>query len=180
MAALRDRCWHYIFALWFLSVFFFYLFSSPNIGRRRLELDVYHTSTHYVALVRISNACSKCDARCSLKIQDGKIAKNRHLDTIVRTLSGYVFATKACIDKRKKLVKQQYVFHMFPQYGELRPTNGWDRLAGLGHLSKFERGSRLDFGTAATSLNGSQRNFAWCLAISWAVILCIHFRDSCP
>jgi len=53
MAALRSRCVHYIFALWFLSIFLsFYLFySSPNLSRRRL--DVYHTSTHGVALVRI-------------------------------------------------------------------------------------------------------------------------------
>jgi len=28
------------------------------------------------------------------------------------TLSGYIFATKARIDKRKKLLKQQYVLHM--------------------------------------------------------------------
>jgi len=27
-------------------------------------------------------------------------------------LSGYIFATKARIDNRKKLVKQQYVVHM--------------------------------------------------------------------
>ena len=39
------------------------------------------------------------------------------------TLSGYIFATKARIDNRKKLVKQQYVLHMSPQYGELRPTS---------------------------------------------------------
>jgi len=31
--------------------FLFFLFSSPNLGSRRL--DVYHTSTHGVALVRI-------------------------------------------------------------------------------------------------------------------------------
>ena len=36
----------------------------------------------------------------------------------------------------KKLVKQQYLLHMFPQ---LRPTNGWDLLASLGHPSKFNR-----------------------------------------
>ena len=35
------------------------------------------------------------------------------------TLSGYIFATKARIDNRKKLVKQEYVLQMFPQYGEL-------------------------------------------------------------
>jgi len=48
MAALRSRCGHYIFALWFLS---FYLFSSPNLSGRRL--DFYCTSTHGVVLVRI-------------------------------------------------------------------------------------------------------------------------------
>jgi len=50
--ALRSRCGHYIFALWFLLSSFFYLFySSPNLSRRRL--DVYYTSTYGVALVRI-------------------------------------------------------------------------------------------------------------------------------
>jgi len=53
MAALWNRAGHYIFALWFLSSFFlsFFLISSPNLSGR--ELDVYHTSTHGVALVRI-------------------------------------------------------------------------------------------------------------------------------
>ena len=44
MAALRN-----MFALWFLS--FFLRFSSTNLSGHRL--DVYHTSTHGVALVRI-------------------------------------------------------------------------------------------------------------------------------
>jgi len=48
MTALCNRAGHYIFALWFLS---FHLFSSPNLSGHRL--DVYHTSTHGVALVRI-------------------------------------------------------------------------------------------------------------------------------
>ena len=39
MVALCNRADHYIFALWFLSFFFF--FSSPNLSGRRL--DVYHT-----------------------------------------------------------------------------------------------------------------------------------------
>ena len=39
-------------------------------------------------------------------------------------LSGYIFATKACIDNRKKRFRQQYLFHMSSQYGELQPTNG--------------------------------------------------------
>jgi len=74
MTALRSRRGHYIFVLWFVSFFlwppyviggplyfcpvisifffFFYLFySSPNLSGRRL--NVYHTSTHGMALVQI-------------------------------------------------------------------------------------------------------------------------------
>jgi len=50
----------------------------PPSGR---ILDVYHTSTHGVALVRIKNAGLKCAARGLLKIQD---ARNRHLGTIAQ------------------------------------------------------------------------------------------------
>jgi len=39
MAALRSTCEHYIFVLWFLSIFFY---SSPNLSCR--GLDVYHAS----------------------------------------------------------------------------------------------------------------------------------------
>jgi len=49
MVALWNRADHYIFALWLLLSFFF--LSSPNLSRCRL--DVCHTSTHGVALVRI-------------------------------------------------------------------------------------------------------------------------------
>jgi len=80
----------------------------------------------------------------------------------------------------KKLVKQakqQYLVHMSSQYGELRPTNGWDRLASLGHPSKFQRVSCFGFirPTAPTSLNGGQRNFARCLVVFCTGTLCIYF-----
>jgi len=61
MVALCNRADHYIFALWFLLSSFF---SSPNLSGRRL--DVYHTSTHGVALVQIYNAGLKRAARGSL------------------------------------------------------------------------------------------------------------------
>jgi len=35
------------------------------------------------------------------------------------TLSGYIFATKARIDNRKKLAKQQYLLHMSPLAAEI-------------------------------------------------------------
>jgi len=97
-----------------------------------------------------------------------KKSPSRHHRT---TLSGYIFATKACIDNRKQL----YLLHMSLQYGELRPTSGWDHFVSLGHPSKFQRVSRLGFVTAVTLLNGSQPNFAWCLAVSCAATLYIHF-----
>jgi len=96
------------------------------------------------------------------------------------TLSGCVFATKAFVDNRKKLIKQQYVLYMPPQYVELRPTNGWDRFGSLGHPSKFQRVSHLAFVTAAISLTGSQPNFARCLAVYLAGALYIHFRGLLP
>ena len=64
------------------------------------------------------------------------------------TLSGYIFATKAHIDNRKKLVKHQYLLHMSSQYGKLRPTNGWHQLTSLGHPCKFQLVSHLGSITA--------------------------------
>jgi len=95
MVALRNRADHYIlpFVFYFLLLFF----SSPNVSGRRL--DVYHISTHGVALVRILNACLKCAALGSLKIQDAKKSPFCHHPTI---LSGYIFAIKARIDSLGK------------------------------------------------------------------------------
>ena len=54
MAALWNRAGHYIFVFWFLLLSIFYLFSSPNLSRCRLDVyHVYHTSTYGVAVVRI-------------------------------------------------------------------------------------------------------------------------------
>ena len=51
MVTLRNRAGHYILPCDFYLLLSIYLFSSPNLSGRRL--DVYHTSTHCVALVRI-------------------------------------------------------------------------------------------------------------------------------
>ena len=55
MVALWNRADHYIFILFLLLllllVLLLLLFSSPNLSGRRL--DVYHTSAHGVALLRI-------------------------------------------------------------------------------------------------------------------------------
>jgi len=87
---------------------------------------------------------------------DAKKSPSPHYRT---TFSGYIFATKACIDNReKKLVKQQYLLHMPLQYGELRPTSGWDRFVSLGDPSKFQRVSHIGSITARHSTSGLQPN----------------------
>jgi len=94
------------------------------------------------------------------KCRTQKIAKNSPSGQHRTTLSGYIFATKAHIDNRKKPIKQQYLLHMSSQYGELRPTNGLDRFTSLGHPCKFQRVSRLGSVTARHSSSGRQPNFA--------------------
>jgi len=102
----------------FLSFFFL---SSPNLSGRRL--DVYHTSTHGVALVRISDAGLKPAARGSLEMQDTKSRQKSPSGHHRTTLSGYNRNYGIYRQSEKKLVKQRYVLHMCPQYDELRPTN---------------------------------------------------------
>jgi len=103
----------------YLSSFFF---SSPNLSGRRL--DVYHTSTHGVTLVRISDAGLEPAACGSLEMQDAKVAKNRYLGTIAQLCRAISSQLRHVSTIGKKLVKQRYVLHTSPQYGELWPTNG--------------------------------------------------------
>jgi len=94
------------------------------------------------------------------KYRTQKIAKKSPSGLHPTSLSDYVFATKTCIDNRKTIVKQQYLLHMFSQYGKLRPTSGWDLLASLGHPCKFQWVSRLGSVTARHSSIGRQPNIA--------------------
>jgi len=79
------------------------------------------------------------------------------------TLSGYIFATKALIDNRKKPFKQQYVLQMSPQYGELRPTSGWNWSGSLRHPPNFNGFRVLAALPARHSSSGRQPNFASCI-----------------
>ena len=121
-----------------------------------------------------------CGTRLAENVGPKKVAKNRHLGTIAQLCQAISSQPRHVSTIRKKRVKQQYVLKMFPQYGEYRPTNGWDRFGSLGHPIKFQRLSRFALVTAATSLTGGQPNFAGCLAVSWAATLYIHFRGLLP
>ena len=122
-------------------------------------------------------------ARCKCRTQKSRQkSPSGHHPT---SLSGSIFATKACIDNRKKLVKQQYVLHMHPQYGELRPTiaaeislpvwgtpanfNGFRVLAALLHGSQVQREPN------CAELN---RGRHLCSAGHWPTFLALHLRYS--
>ena len=101
MTALCNRAGHYIFALWFLSSIFFLLsiFSSHNLSRRRL--DVCHTSAHGVA----SSANLGCRSEtCCTRLPENTGRKNDPSGHHRTTLSGYIFAIKARIHNRNKLL----------------------------------------------------------------------------
>jgi len=72
--------------------------------------------------VRISDAGLKRVARGSLKIQDAKkSSKTYHLGTIVDLCRALSLQLRHISTIGKKLVKQQYLLQMSPQYGELGP-----------------------------------------------------------
>jgi len=96
MAALRSRCGHYIFALWFLSsIFFLFLaWSQPSqIGC----LPYLHTCEFKMQVWNVLH-----DARCKYRTQ--KVVKKSPSGHHRTTLSGYIFTTKVRIDKRKNLL----------------------------------------------------------------------------
>jgi len=63
-------------------------------------------------------------ARDSLQMQDPNKSPEIAIWAPSHNFVGLYLATKARIDNRKKLVKQQYLLYMSSQYGELRPTSG--------------------------------------------------------
>jgi len=102
MVALWNRVDHYIFILCFLLSFFF--FSSPNLSGRRL--DVCHTSTQPWCGLSANLECRSETCRTRLAGNAGrkKIVKKSPSAHHRTTLSGYILATKARIDNRKKLI----------------------------------------------------------------------------
>ena len=111
MAALWNRAGHYIFIMWFLSIFFYLLsFSSPNLSGRRV--DVYCTSTHGVASANLECRSEMCCTRLAGNTEPKNDAKNRHLRTIAQLCRVISLQLRHVSTIGKKLVKQQYLLQM--------------------------------------------------------------------
>jgi len=118
-------------AIIFSSCGFFFLlllFLSPILSGRKL--DVYDTSTHDVALVRIWNAGLKSAARGSLKkYRTQKSPKIAIWAPSHNILSGCTSSLRRHASTiGKKLVKRQYLLHMSSQnmanFGQLTAETG--------------------------------------------------------
>ena len=120
-------------------------------------LPYFHTWCGLSANLRCRS--ETCCTRLAGNTGPKNVAKNRHLGTIAQLCRAISSQLRHASTIGKKLVKQQYVLHMSPQYGELRPISGQDQLTSLGHPCKFQLVSHLCSITARQSSSGRQSNF---------------------
>jgi len=99
MVALCNRADHYIFALWFLSMFCLFFGPSANLECRS----------------------ERCCTRLAANAGPKKVAKNRHLGTIPQLCRAISSQLEHVSTIGKKLAKQQYLVYMSAQHGELGP-----------------------------------------------------------
>ena len=139
--------------LWFVLLLSSFFVSSPNLSLPETGcLPYFHTWCGLSANLRCRS--ETCCTRLAVNTGRKKVAKNRHLGTIAQLCRAISSQLRHVSTIGKKLVKQQYAVHMSPQYGELRPTSGWDRLTSLGHPCKFQLVSRLSSVTARNLVEG--------------------------
>jgi len=77
------------------------------------------------------------------------------------TLSGYIFGTKACIDKRKKLIKHQYLLHNNPDnmvnFGPLTAEICWRIWGTPANVNGFRVLAALLHGTLVVGVSQNLR-----------------------
>jgi len=142
---------HYVFIMVARPLYFHPVVSSSSFFLAQSQLlqigclPYFHTWCGLSANLRCrSETCCTRVAENTGRKSRQKSPSGHHRTTLL----GYVFATKEFIDNRKNVFKQQYVLHMSPQYGELRPTNNWDQFGSLGYPCKFQWVSHLGSVTA--------------------------------
>jgi len=92
---------------------------------------------------------------------DAKITQKIAICSPSHNFVGFCLRNYGMYQQSEKLVKQQCLPHMSSQYGELRPTNGWDPFGSLGHLQEISTGFASWRHTAPWhSSSGRQPNFA--------------------
>ena len=91
-----------------------------------------------------------------------KVAKNRHQGTIAQLCRAIFSQVRHVSTIGKKLVKQQYVLHMFPQYSELGPLAAEIGLPVWGtpaHFNAFRVLAALLYGTPVVGVSQTLRHW---------------------
>jgi len=79
----------------------------------------------------------------------------------------------------KKLLKQQYLLQMSPQYGELRPTNGWDRFGRWGTPTNNGYASSLHYCSDFAHWRPTKPCMTFGRLLGWYTIKYIYIFGSC-
>jgi len=125
-------------AIIFLPCGFFYLSASFFFPR------LFSAVADWMSTILPHMVWPKCEFRMQIwnavhaagwKYRTEKSSKIRYLRTIVQLSRAISSQLRHMSTIGKKLVKQQYLPHMSAQYGEVKPTSGWDRFGCLGHSS---------------------------------------------
>jgi len=124
MAALCIRAGHYIFALWFLSSIFYISVFPRLISAAAGWICLPYFDTWCGPSANLECRSERCCTRLAANAGPKKVPKNRYLGTIAQLCRAMSSQLKHVSTIGKKLVKEQYLLYMFPQYGELRPTSG--------------------------------------------------------
>ena len=139
MAALHSRCGHYISGRWFYpfsSIFFSRLISAVGNWMSTILPHMMWPLCEF--RMQVWNVLHAARWKCRTQ----KIAKNSPSGHHHTPFSGYIFATKACMDNRKNLLSIN-ISSRCPHNMVNMPTSGWDRLTSLGYACKFQLVSRL-------------------------------------
>jgi len=126
MVALWNTADHYIFMLWFLSTFFFFFLSSANLSGRTLDVPYFDTwcGPSVDLECRSETYCARLAVNAGPKNrQNWQFGHHR------TNLSGYIFATEAHVDNRKKnLLSSNISFtcpHNIVNFGPLTAKIDW-------------------------------------------------------
>jgi len=132
------------FPLWFLS------FSSPNLSGRRL--DVYHTSSANLECI---------SEMCCTRLAENTGRKTSPFRHHLTTLSGCIFATKACIDNQKNFLLNNSTSSTCPNntvnFGPLRAEICWRVCGSPANFNVFRVLASLLHGTQVVGISQTLR-----------------------
>ena len=107
MAALRSRCGHYIFPLWFLSFFFF----IPRLISAVVDWMSAYFYTWCGLSANLECRSEVCCTRLAGNVEPKKSPKIPRLCTIAQFCRAISSQLRYVTTIGKKLVKQQYILH---------------------------------------------------------------------